>query len=125
MSHSTLVAEFGQRVADIVRDCSDTEVIPKPPWRERKEAYLAQLAGHSPDSVLVSNADKIHNARSILSDYRKHSEALWDRFNAERDDQLWYYGELVESYTTHGSPLASELELVVDELKRLVEAARD
>jgi len=60
---------FGPRVAGIVRDCSDAEPAEgekKEDWRPRMERYLAGLAHHSPDSLLVSNADKLHNARAIL-----------------------------------------------------------
>jgi (p)ppGpp synthase/HD superfamily hydrolase len=122
VDHPTLVIEFGERVADIVRDCSDTEVHPKPPWKQRKQDYLDRLTHHSADSLLVSNADKLHNARAVLSDYRRVGEELWTRFNAGRECQLWYYGELVQVYRTQESPLADDLELVVDELERLIEA---
>jgi len=118
VTYDQLVEGFGRRVADIVRDCSDTEEIPKPPWRVRKERYLAELANHSPDSILVSNADKLHNARTILSDYRVHGDALWDRFNPT-SDQLWYYRQLADTFTTLQSPLAAELEAVVSELERV------
>ena len=118
VTYDELVAEFGRRVADIVRDCSDTEEIPKPSWRERKERYLAELPHHSPDSVLVSNADKLHNARAILADYRILGDELWERFNPD-SDQLWYYRMLADSYLALDSPLAVELDAVVSELERL------
>ena len=89
---------FGDRVADVVDGCSDTDQVPKPPWRQRKEAYLRHLADPgTPESVLrVSTADKLHNARSVLADRHDVGEAVWDRFNAGRDEQLWYYRSLVE-----------------------------
>ncbi len=65
---------FGDAVADIVQGCTDTEVTPKPPWRKRKEDYIAHLADASPSTLLVSAADKLHNARAILSDLRVHGE---------------------------------------------------
>ena len=88
---------FGDRVADIVDGCSDTDQTPKPPWRERKEAYLAHLAdpATTPSMLRVSAADKLHNARSVAADRRDAGEAVWERFNAGRDEQLWYYRSLV------------------------------
>lgn len=63
----------------------------KAPWRERKEGYLRHLAGASPSVLRVSLADKLHNARSILADLRADGDAVWDRFNAGRQEQAWYY----------------------------------
>ena len=54
----------------MVRACSDTEVIPKPPWRDRKQAYLERLEDEREDALLVSVADKVHNARAMLADSR-------------------------------------------------------
>lgn len=112
---------FGRRVADIVDECTDAEVIPKPPWRERKEKYIAHLRHASPQARLVSAADKLHNARAILADYRVVGEALWERFNADRDGVLWYYRSLVAAFKEGGaSPLVEELERVVNGLTRLI-----
>ena len=113
-----IAEEFGERVAGIVRECSDTQEYPKPPWRERKTAYLDALAHHSQSAVLVSNADKLHNLRTIVSDYRQVGEELWERFNPE-SDQAWYYSALAGAFTSLGSPLADELLGVLEELKRL------
>jgi (p)ppGpp synthase/HD superfamily hydrolase len=112
---------FGARVAEIVAGCSDTDVVPKPPWRERKEAYIAHLASASPSTRLVSAADKLHNARSILFDYRLHGEALWDRFSASRDETLWYYRSVVDALRAAGStPLVDELDRVVTEMEEII-----
>lgn len=120
-TYEELVDLFGKRVADIVRDCSDAEPEEggeKEDWRPRKEKYLASLEHHSPDSILVSNADKLHNARAVLADYRIHGEELWKRFNPD-SDQLWYYRSLADTYLRLGSPLAEELDRVVTELEDL------
>ncbi len=115
------VAEaFGERVAAIVAACSDTQERPKPPWRERKERYLAHLDSPetSTDVLLVSVADKLHNARAILADYRAVGNDLWNRFNVGRDGQLWYYRSLVEVFRLRRpGAMADELERVVDELE--------
>ena len=76
---------------------SDTDVEPKPQWRVRKEDYIAAIAHKQPDELLVSIADKLHNARAILLDYRAVGEALWGRFKAgEGASVLWYYRALFE-----------------------------
>jgi (p)ppGpp synthase/HD superfamily hydrolase len=60
-----LRAPFGDYMARIVEGCSDAVAEPKPPWRERKEAYLATLSSAPPEILRVSVADKLHNARPI------------------------------------------------------------
>lgn len=122
-TYDELVDLFGSRVAEIVRECSDTEAEPKPPWRERKKAYIAGIAIHSASGNLVSNADKIHNATAILRDYREHGEALWARFKPD-SDQLWYYTQLVAAYRAVDSPLAEQLAIIVDDLVAAVDADR-
>ena len=112
---------FGERVAETVAGCSDTDVAPKPPWRERKEAYIAHLATASPSTRLVSAADKLHNARSIVFDYRLQGETLWDRFSASRDETLWYYRSVVDALRAAGTtPLIDELDRVVTEMENMV-----
>jgi (p)ppGpp synthase/HD superfamily hydrolase len=111
---------FGETVVAIVDGCTDAETVPKPPWRERKEAYVAHVGHASPSIRLVSAADKLHNARAILADYRQHGEALWSRFRGGRDGTLWYYRALVEAFRAAGStPLIDELDRTVRELERL------
>ena len=73
---------FGYGVAEIVEGCTDAWTDPKPPWRERKQAYVAALRRASASVRLVSSADKLHNARAILGDYRALGEAVWERFPA-------------------------------------------
>jgi (p)ppGpp synthase/HD superfamily hydrolase len=115
---------FGNHVAAIVDDCTDTDQIPKPPWRARKEAYLAHLRTIPDTSRLVSLADKVHNARTILADYRAVGEALWSRFEGGREGTLWYYRSLVEIFAAGPClPLANELERTVAELERLASLA--
>jgi (p)ppGpp synthase/HD superfamily hydrolase len=113
---------FGNTVVAIVDGCTDAEVIPKPPWRPRKEAYIAQVR-YAPASVrLVSAADKLHNARSILADYRVLGDALWRRFAGGREGTLWYYRSLIDAYRHAGtSPLVEELARVVTELESLIQ----
>jgi len=114
---------FGSRVATIVKGCTDAFDTPKPPWKQRKEKYLKHLRKTRNKSVrLVSASDKLHNARAILADYRQLKEKLWKRFHVGKDQQLWYYGELVKVFQRKGPrSLAVELEFVVTELKVLTD----
>ncbi len=105
---------FGAGVAAIVADCTDAWEEPKPPWRARKEAYLASLPGKPDRSLLVSLADKVHNAESILADHRAIGEALWPRFTGGREGSRWYYRALAGIFATRRpGPLADRLERAV------------
>jgi (p)ppGpp synthase/HD superfamily hydrolase len=117
---------FGDRVAETVRECSDSESedpAKKPPWHQRKQAYLAHLTTASPDAQLVSIADKLHNLRAVLADYQQLGDELWKRFNKEasKQDHLHYYRALVTAFRTTTAPRAmvDELDKVVTELERL------
>jgi (p)ppGpp synthase/HD superfamily hydrolase len=111
--------KFGEEVASIVRECSDTVVTPKPPWRERKENYIGHLSAASDSAVLVSLADKLHNAHAILRDFREHGAELWRRFSVKDPaDHLWYYSSLLAVYRERfpHSWMADELAEVIDSL---------
>lgn len=114
---------FGSNVVEIVDGCTDTDEIPKPPWKPRKIAYIARLPQESNSVLLVSAADKLHNSRAILADYRVLGEKLWERFKGGRNS-LWYYRELVKAFkTTRKHPrLIEELDRVVSELEELASA---
>lgn len=115
------VAMFGPEVLRIVEGCSDSSAHPKPPWRERKERYIAHLETADRSVLLVSAADKLHNARAIATDLRNEGSSVWARFNASREDEIWYYRTLLEVFRRRltGVPaLISELELAIKELER-------
>jgi (p)ppGpp synthase/HD superfamily hydrolase len=106
--------KFGDGVAQIVSDCTDSWVEPKLAWRPRKEAYLALLPKKAPSSLLVSLADKVDNAEAILHDYRNIGENLWERFTGGREGTLWYYRSLSEIFSTAlPGALARQLALTV------------
>lgn len=112
-------ARFGSRVARIVDLCSDSDARPKPPWRERKEAYVARLARAPAEVRLVACADKLYNARTLLSNYQWNGEAFWSRFSGGRAGTLWYYGALAKAFRRgRRSRLVSDFETAVSELKR-------
>jgi (p)ppGpp synthase/HD superfamily hydrolase len=111
-------ARFGGRVAAIVRACSDDVGGPRDEsdWRTRKERYLAHLRDPDlPDGVLrVTAADKLHNARSILSDVGERGDETWSRFHAGPDDQRWYYESVLEVLAErHDTVTTRELARVV------------
>jgi (p)ppGpp synthase/HD superfamily hydrolase len=116
---------FGSRVAEIVEGCSDAiDGDSDEPWIERKRRYLEHLPDVSDDGVLrVALADKVHNARSLVRDYRREGRALWERFQEKTAaDQLWYYGALLEFFgRRRPGPLTEDLRRAVDELTALVE----
>jgi (p)ppGpp synthase/HD superfamily hydrolase len=109
---------FGSRVAAIVDECSDTDQDPKPPWRERKDAYLAHLESASRSALLVTACDKLHNARSVLQDFDRLGESLWERFSGGREGTLWYYRSVADALArVFDSPVVAELENTVAELE--------
>jgi len=109
---------FGPRVASIVAACSDADVMPKPPWKERKVAYIKNLAHHAPEVWLVSCADKVHNADAILQDYLEIGDEVWKRFKGGREGTLWYYRALSDEFARlMPGRLSKRLEGLVRELE--------
>lgn len=115
---------FGDRVAVIVEACTDTTQTPKPPAMARKRRYLADLDQDTTGTsvLLVSAADKVHNLTSILADYRMVGDQLWDRFNLQPPEHLWYYRSLADVYRRRlGGPLSDKLDGLVTQLEAVVE----
>lgn len=113
-------SEFGERVANLVAALNDADTVPKPPWRERKERYLAHLAHAADEVLLVSACDKLYNARAIVEDHADAGSTLWQRFTGGRDGTLWYYRELARVFTARGPHrLARLLAATVDRMQRL------
>lgn len=112
---------FGDRVTEIVDGCTDADTTPKPPWEQRKKAYIEHISNASPSVRLVSAADKLHNVRSILKDYRMLGDFLWERFKGGKEGTLWYYSALVAAfYQAESTPIVAELNRLVRELEDLV-----
>ena len=114
--------QFGDRVADIVEGCTDG--VPdasgvKEAWLPRKQRYITHLR-HSPEDVLlVSGADKLHNARAIVEDLLNIGHSVFDRFSATPDQTIWYYETLSEVFTERGTPIAKPLADTVKRIKQL------
>lgn len=122
---------FGPEVARLVEALSDSvagDDEDKLPWLERKVAYLEHIEHEDGDVLLVSAADKLHNARTMLVDRRRDGDVVFERFGpvmrfgpVEGTRRIaWYYRTLAEIFGRHlegqGAGLAVELALTVDEL---------
>jgi len=109
---------FGARVAKIVEGCTDSFVEPKLEWVVRKKDYLKHVKDADAETRLVSAADKLHNVRTILADYRQQGESIWTRFSGKREGTLWYYRALSDEFRRKGSNrIAHELGIAVGELE--------
>jgi (p)ppGpp synthase/HD superfamily hydrolase len=111
---------FGVRVIEIVDGCTDADTIPKPPWQERKQQYIEKLRHASASVRRVALADKLHNARSILSDLSREGEATWEKFKGGKSGTLWYYRTLLEVFleSDADSWLVQELNRIVSEFNK-------
>jgi (p)ppGpp synthase/HD superfamily hydrolase len=109
-------ARFGETVAKIVEDCTDSWTTPKEPWAERKTRYAEHARTLSAPSLRVSASDKVHNTYVLLRDLRNQGDAVWGRYSASPDDVLTYYRSLVRSFREAGGGR------LVDELDRIVRA---
>jgi SpoVK/Ycf46/Vps4 family AAA+-type ATPase len=116
--------KFSPKIAEIVLGCTDTMEFPKPPWKDRKEAFLRALPQASDSARLVIGADKLHNARCLLVDLRSQGDEVWDRFTGGKEGTLWYYRSVAEALKKAGPHLlAAELGRVVRELEIVAERA--
>ena len=106
---------FGKKVVEIVDGCTDADTIPKPPWQERKQQHIEKLYHASASVRRVALADKLHNARSILSDLSREGEATWEKFKGGKEGTLWYYQTILKvfSETDANSWLVRELNRIV------------
>lgn len=116
---------FGDKVAQIVEECSDDLPAPgerKRDWQVRKDEHLSKLPAACPSTHLVYLADKVHNMRSLVLEYKRNGEAVWKRFNGGKAGTLWYYRELIKIFRQSAAPreLLAELEKSYHELDSLV-----
>lgn len=115
---------FGDAVASIVEACTDAETQPKPPWRERKERYVEHLHVADPAALLVTAADKLNNARTMIRDHAVHGDDLWGRFNSDADHR-WYYPAVLDVVRRRlDHPIVGELEEAVNRLLEILPPAR-
>lgn len=120
--------KFGKRVANIVAGASEPEKTDKDnaweaSWKERKIHTINYLTNEATlDKLLVSGADKLDNARAIKQDYEKHGEPFWNRFNAGKEEQKWYYQSLAEAFLKRGKEFGQPLQQIAEELDKVVAA---
>ncbi|GAB1541985.1 HD domain-containing protein [Scytonema sp. NUACC21] len=111
---------FGEKVVTIVDGCTDSEVIPKPPWKQRKQEHIEKMRSASPEVRRVSQADKLHNIRSTLADWYREGEAVWHKFKGGKEGTLWYYRSLLSIYQETGTSfLTQELDRAITVLEHV------
>lgn len=119
--------KFGRKVLEIVNCCTDADIQPKPSWLQRKETYVARIAGEPRSVLLVSASDKLHNAAAILSDFRQVGDEVWKRFNqtAGKAGTIGYYRGLTSAYqqTGHHRALIEELHRTVSLIEQEAQCA--
>lgn len=121
-----IALNFGAEVLAIVDACTDgtpDESGKKSAWEPRKQAYIAQMQNKPSNVLLVSCCDKLHNARSILTDLNSIGVKVFDRFSSTKEQTLWYYESLSELFTQKlknhpGENAANLLKATVDEIKQ-------
>lgn len=119
-----LRSRFGDTVASIVDEVTETDEHPKPPWRPRKEAYLAHLETATPGALVVTAADKLHNVRTMLVELRAAGPALWSRFHAGPDEQVWFHRSVADVIARRlPGPLADALSAATDDLAAAIAAS--
>lgn len=118
-TREVILQYFGETVTAIVDGCTESSVTPKPPWRDRKLRYLEQIAQGSVSVRRVALADKLHNARSILTESRQKGEAVWEKFSGGKEGTLWFYSTFLEIYQSDSfkSVLVAELKQVIHQLE--------
>ena len=114
---------FGNKVAKIVEECTDTKITPKPPWLERKKKYLSGMKKSTQSSLFVSLCDKLHNATCIVNDYQRVGRKLWKRFNASAKQVYWYHNSLYKNFSKNlkgHKILKRNYYQIVNEMRKIV-----
>lgn len=85
---------FGDEVAALVGNHTQDK---SQPWMERKSQVVDQLQRADKRTKMLVLADKVSNLRSMYSNYLEVGEKLWERFNAPKEKQCWYYGAVMDA----------------------------
>ena len=115
----TIGEKFGEKVAQIVRECSDTLEQEKPPWKPRKQAHLKLLENALPETIRVMMADKVYNARTLLYGLESNGDEVWRNFKGGREGTIWYFREMYALFSKRSSSF------MLRELARLIAALEE
>lgn len=120
-SRAEMTEEFGPRVVKIVDGVTKDSSLPT--WKERADAYLAQLARGCDECLIVAAADKYHNLSQTLADLDHDGDTMWQRFNSTPRQQLWWYSQVREVIANRLPNLSilAELDTLIQQLKSWVE----
>jgi len=89
-----IAERFGKTIAQIVAECSDTLISPKPPWQARKENHINGLRTARPETIRIMLADKVYNSRNLLRSLQERGEIVWENFKGGRDGTIWYFQQM-------------------------------
>ena len=89
----TIEEKYGKDVARLVDAHSEDK---SKVWYARKLKTIRDLPHEDIRSKLLTLGDKLSNIRSMYNDYKQVGEDLWERFNAPKAMQSWYYGGIVD-----------------------------
>lgn len=128
-TESMLQEEFGERVFKIVKEVTEDYLqggkgkgLPQDSdsWRSRKASYLENIKNDSPEALLVAAADKIHNMRGLIDEYRVYGDAVWEKFRREYQDLLWFYQEAVRIISERlKHPLVDEMQKILRDFESI------
>jgi GTP pyrophosphokinase len=93
---------FGERVASIVEEVTETDENPKPPWKERKDKYIAHISEASDEALLVAAADKLYNLRTMCKNRLEEGWDFWKKFRSSPMEQIWFYESVAQAIATTG-----------------------
>ena len=96
-THASIAHRFGGTVADIVQDCTDPGKREADgnaaAWFRWKRLYLDSLPSKPEASLLVTAADKAHNAWDHLLDSHR-DPSYWQRARTGLEASAWYFQRL-------------------------------
>lgn len=124
-----IATRYGELVRQMVLALSDTVTHPKPPWKARKDAYLAHIDSTPDDApyLLVSVCDKLYNARTLLRDMRHVKMTVFDRFKATPEQTVWYYRQLSDRFGKKHwpTPLQQQVSVALTQVVDQIEALHE
>jgi len=117
---------FGKRVATLVAGASEPEHMRngkdgKTSWRLRKQHTIEFILHEATlDQMLVTCADKLDNAEAIRQDLTQIGEKIWERFNAPKSDQQWYYTSLAAAFEKRSAEFGEPLSKLSQRLTKTI-----